>query len=143
MEECEALCTRIGIMVGGMLRCLGSGQRLRSKYGHGYQIEVGLVNFSPEQIEEKASQLLALLSGPTPSTRNAYTDVSTAEIERIFNLLGKDEWSPRLLADSSMIFDKSGSISLMALAAWCLLEDKMDALLGFFSSHFGHLQVRE
>jgi len=143
MEECEALCTRIGIMVGGMLRCLGSGQRLRSKYGHGYQIEVGLVNFSPEQIEEKATQLLALLSGPTPSTRNAYTDVSTEETEHIFTSLGKAEWAPRVLADSSMMFDKSGSISLMALSAWCLLEDKMDALLGFFSHHFGHLQVRE
>lgn len=43
MEECEALCTRIGIMVGGVLRCLGSSQRLRSKYGHGYQIEIGMV----------------------------------------------------------------------------------------------------
>ena len=43
MEECEALCTRIGIMVGGVLRCLGSSQRLRTKYGHGYQIEIGMV----------------------------------------------------------------------------------------------------
>merc|ERR1719247_674149 len=40
MEECEALCTRIGIMVGGKLRCLGGTQRLRSLYGRGYQIEV-------------------------------------------------------------------------------------------------------
>ena len=39
MEECEALCTRIGIMVGGKLRCLGPSQRLRSLYGHGFQLE--------------------------------------------------------------------------------------------------------
>jgi ABC-type multidrug transport system ATPase subunit len=26
MEECEALCPRIGIMAGGKLRCLGSAQ---------------------------------------------------------------------------------------------------------------------
>ena len=26
MEECEALCSRIGIMVGGRFRCLGSAQ---------------------------------------------------------------------------------------------------------------------
>jgi ATP-binding cassette subfamily A (ABC1) protein 1 len=44
MEECEALCTRIGIMVGGVLRCLGSAQRLRTRYGHGYQIEIGMVS---------------------------------------------------------------------------------------------------
>jgi ABC-type multidrug transport system ATPase subunit len=42
MEEAEALCTRLGIMVGGTLRCLGSGQRLRSRYARDYQIELGL-----------------------------------------------------------------------------------------------------
>ena len=40
MEECEALCTRIGIMVDGSFRCLGSAQHLKDRYGTGYQIEV-------------------------------------------------------------------------------------------------------
>jgi ABC-type multidrug transport system ATPase subunit len=33
MEECEALCNRIGIMVGGKFRCLGSAQHLKNKVG--------------------------------------------------------------------------------------------------------------
>eukprot|EP00536_Pseudo-nitzschia_multiseries_P003231 jgi/Psemu1/284283/fgenesh1_pg.48_\ len=40
MEECEALCPRIGIMAGGNLRCLGSAQQLKSKFGQGYQVEM-------------------------------------------------------------------------------------------------------
>ena len=40
MEECEALCARVGIMVGGRLRCLGSSQHLKSRYGSGYQLDV-------------------------------------------------------------------------------------------------------
>lgn len=40
MEEAEALCTRIGIMVKGQLACLGSAAHLKRKYGHGYQIYV-------------------------------------------------------------------------------------------------------
>jgi ATP-binding cassette subfamily A (ABC1) protein 1 len=40
LEEAEALCHRIGIMVSGRLRCLGSAQHLRSRYGQGYQIEL-------------------------------------------------------------------------------------------------------
>jgi len=51
MEECEALCTRIGIMVDGRLRCLGSAQHLKSRYGNGYQLEVNMKNTSVEQIE--------------------------------------------------------------------------------------------
>ncbi len=31
MAECDALCTRMGIMVNGRFMCLGSGQRLKNK----------------------------------------------------------------------------------------------------------------
>ena len=31
MEECEALCTRLGIMVNGKFCCFGSPQHLRKK----------------------------------------------------------------------------------------------------------------
>lgn len=40
MEEAEALCTRIGIMVNGSLRCLGSGQHLKQRYGDGYEVDI-------------------------------------------------------------------------------------------------------
>uniref|UniRef100_F6USW1 ABC transporter domain-containing protein n=1 Tax=Ciona intestinalis TaxID=7719 RepID=F6USW1_CIOIN len=40
MEECEALCTRLAIMVNGKLRCLGGPQHLKSKFGEGYTIEM-------------------------------------------------------------------------------------------------------
>jgi len=40
MEECEALCHRLGIMVDGQLRCLGTPQHLKSRFGHGYQLDV-------------------------------------------------------------------------------------------------------
>ena len=32
MEECEALCTRVAIMVNGRFKCLGSIQHLKTKY---------------------------------------------------------------------------------------------------------------
>lgn len=38
MEECDALCTRIVIMVNGRLVCLGSPQHLKNKFGHGYTL---------------------------------------------------------------------------------------------------------
>lgn len=36
LEEAEALCERVGIMVGGRLRCLGTAHRLKSRFGDGY-----------------------------------------------------------------------------------------------------------
>jgi ABC-type multidrug transport system ATPase subunit len=35
MEEAQALCSRIGIMVNGQLVCLGTSQHIKSKFGSG------------------------------------------------------------------------------------------------------------
>ncbi|XP_018496407.1 ATP-binding cassette sub-family A member 2 [Galendromus occidentalis] len=42
MEECEALCHRLCIMVNGRLRCLGSTQHLKSKFGEGFTVLIKL-----------------------------------------------------------------------------------------------------
>lgn len=47
MEECDALCTRIAIMVNGKFKCLGSPQHLKNKFGQGYTLIVQM-GHSPE-----------------------------------------------------------------------------------------------
>mmetsp|Transcript_17002 Transcript_17002/g.34417 ORF Transcript_17002/g.34417 Transcript_17002/m.34417 type:complete len:1751 (-) Transcript_17002:590-5842(-) len=60
MEECEALCQRIGIMVGGRMRCLGSEQHLRHRYGDGYQVDIRLKDL--EEIKKNEESVRALKS---------------------------------------------------------------------------------
>lgn len=43
MEEAEALCTKLGIMVNGKFMCLGSVQHIKSKYGQGVEVEIKTV----------------------------------------------------------------------------------------------------
>ncbi|XP_072399805.1 phospholipid-transporting ATPase ABCA3-like isoform X2 [Diabrotica undecimpunctata] len=61
MEECEALCTRIAIMVNGNFKCLGSTQHLKNKFAEGYTLTIklkklpesaGLVHADTEPIEK-------------------------------------------------------------------------------------------
>jgi ABC-type multidrug transport system ATPase subunit len=40
MEEADVLCSRIGIMTKGELRCIGNALRLKNKYGGGYHLFV-------------------------------------------------------------------------------------------------------
>lgn len=49
MEECEALCNRVGIMVGGRLRCVGSVQHLKNRFGQGFHLEMKLALPTPER----------------------------------------------------------------------------------------------
>lgn len=40
MEEAESVCSRVGIVVDGKLKCLGSLQRIKSVYGTGYDVQL-------------------------------------------------------------------------------------------------------
>ncbi|XP_074139691.1 LOW QUALITY PROTEIN: ATP-binding cassette sub-family A member 13 [Sminthopsis crassicaudata] len=42
MEECEALCTRLAIMVDGSFKCLGSPRHIKNRFGAGYTVKVWL-----------------------------------------------------------------------------------------------------
>ncbi|XP_071498338.1 ATP-binding cassette sub-family A member 2-like [Diadema antillarum] len=47
MEECEALCGRLAIMVNGRFKCLGSAQHLKRCYGDGYTITLRVEGSHP------------------------------------------------------------------------------------------------
>lgn len=40
MEECEALCTNLTVMVNGKLKCLGSTQHLKNKFARGFELKI-------------------------------------------------------------------------------------------------------
>uniref|UniRef100_A0A3B3Y4Z8 ABC transporter domain-containing protein n=1 Tax=Poecilia mexicana TaxID=48701 RepID=A0A3B3Y4Z8_9TELE len=42
MEECEALCSRLAIMVKGQFRCLGSLQHIKNRFGSGFTVKMYL-----------------------------------------------------------------------------------------------------
>merc|ERR1719319_2057928 len=52
MEECLALCHRIGIMASGNLRCIGTPQHIQTRFGNGYELTIKL-----EQLEESVPGL--------------------------------------------------------------------------------------
>ncbi|KAL5014325.1 hypothetical protein ScPMuIL_008595 [Solemya velum] len=60
MEECDALCTRIVIMVNGKFVCYGSPQHLKNKFGHGYTLV--LHTGTSQKAEETQQDLLQFLN---------------------------------------------------------------------------------
>uniref|UniRef100_A0A8C3C2F4 ATP binding cassette subfamily A member 10 n=1 Tax=Cairina moschata TaxID=8855 RepID=A0A8C3C2F4_CAIMO len=72
MEEAEAVCDRVAILVAGQLRCIGSIQYLKSKFGKGYLLEIKVKD--PES-----------------------TDLLHTEVLRIFPSAARQERFPSLL----------------------------------------------
>ncbi|XP_036255443.1 LOW QUALITY PROTEIN: phospholipid-transporting ATPase ABCA7 [Molothrus ater] len=56
MEECEALCTRMAIMVNGRFRCLGSVQHLKNRFGDGYTVVVRAGGPGPAAVQSLLQQ---------------------------------------------------------------------------------------
>jgi ATP-binding cassette subfamily A (ABC1) protein 3 len=53
MEEAEALCTKMGIMVAGEFKCFGSSQHIKDKFGTGYELEVKIRTLTEKDVNER------------------------------------------------------------------------------------------
>lgn len=57
MDECEALCTRLAIIVNGELKCLGSTQQLKNKFSKGFRITIKMLEAARSNSETKDKQI--------------------------------------------------------------------------------------
>nr|XP_020447202.1 retinal-specific ATP-binding cassette transporter [Monopterus albus] len=93
MEECEALCTRLAIMVNGSFKCLGTIQHLKYKFGDGYvvimKIKAAKVGLSPE-LEPVESFMKSCFPGCVQREKHYNTlqyEISSSSLARIFQLV--------------------------------------------------------
>lgn len=64
MDECEALCTRLTIMVKGQLCCIGETAVLKDKFGQGYSVLVKIAVDSTDEDREKLKNEMAAQFDP-------------------------------------------------------------------------------
>lgn len=115
MEEAEALSDKIGIMVQGKLRCIGSSLYLKNRFGGGYQ--VCLLTKHPDTV---LSRITAFTASTTLLTHNADSltiglpDFATAQA--VFGLIegGLDglvtEWGLRHPSLEQAFLEVTGSL---------------------------------
>uniref|UniRef100_A0A8D0H788 ABC transporter domain-containing protein n=1 Tax=Sphenodon punctatus TaxID=8508 RepID=A0A8D0H788_SPHPU len=58
MEEAEAVCDRVAIMVSGQLRCINTIQYLKSKFGKGYLLQIKVKK--PDQVDHLHAEILQI-----------------------------------------------------------------------------------
>ncbi|XP_044505775.1 ABC transporter A family member 1 isoform X2 [Mangifera indica] len=75
MNEAQALCTRIGIMVGGHLRCIGSPQHLKTRFGNYLELEVKPTEVSSMDLENFCQVIRQKLFGIPSHPRSLLDDL--------------------------------------------------------------------
>jgi len=58
MEEAEALSTKMGIMVrGGIFKCFGSSQHIKSKFGTGFELDVKIKKPTFDELKQYSEKI--------------------------------------------------------------------------------------
>jgi len=58
MEEAEALCTKMGIMVKGEFKCFGPATHIKDKFGTGYEIEFKIRTLKEAELKQLANDMV-------------------------------------------------------------------------------------
>jgi ABC-type multidrug transport system ATPase subunit len=129
MEEIEALCTRVGVVVGGRLRCLGSNQHLKARFGRGYCLELKLKR-------PAAAAVAAVLRDPCLAAR-AGAPVLGGELGAVCAALGRGARAALVSPEDEggwvihEALQREGCVALPELARWWLGEDAVEQLDAF------------
>ncbi|KAJ1408950.1 P-loop containing nucleoside triphosphate hydrolase [Sesbania bispinosa] len=75
MNEAQALCTRIGIMVGGRLRCIGSPQHLKTRFGNHLELEVKPTEVSSVDLQALCQAIQEILLDVPSQPRSLLNDL--------------------------------------------------------------------
>ncbi|KAL1779967.1 ATP-binding cassette sub-family A member 9 isoform X1 [Sigmodon hispidus] len=82
MAEAEAVCDRVAIMVSGRLRCIGSIQHLKSKFGKDYLLEMKVK--TPTQVEPLNEEIMRFF--PRAARQERYSSLM------VYKLPVEDVW---------------------------------------------------
>jgi ATP-binding cassette subfamily A (ABC1) protein 3 len=142
MEECEALCTRVGILVSGKLKCLGSVEHLKQKFGRGYIVEVKLREPRASSVGRLQLEVYRILGGNC-------TGIAPDQVASLCSSLGAPSRAQEIMhgdGNGSVLnsyLETSGTIPIDVFCAWWHTEDMGSALLEFFPSRFPGCQLIE
>mmetsp|Transcript_25995 Transcript_25995/g.47138 ORF Transcript_25995/g.47138 Transcript_25995/m.47138 type:complete len:648 (-) Transcript_25995:149-2092(-) len=151
MEECEALCPRIGIMAGGKLRCLGSSQHLKNRFGQGYQIEMKVKHPDDEdhdvlkatrKILQNLHVIIEDIEGVDLHALASETNITLDQVKQVCdNLTGDDSLSKIINTDHPSgyhIFRLANlpvGIAVDELVGFCVEEIRVKAVIDFLTSY--------
>ncbi|RHY02314.1 hypothetical protein DYB25_008542 [Aphanomyces astaci] len=145
MEECEALCTRVGIMVGGRLRCLGSVQHLKSRFGDGFMVHAK-VELAPPDAVASFFDLAVKVHCATPSLT---WDITHADAVKLCTALGAPEradWlTPKHATGYALeaVWESKGKLPVGTFCAWWVGESRFHDLQAFLTSTFVKVTLLE
>ncbi|XP_055994780.1 phospholipid-transporting ATPase ABCA3-like [Sorex fumeus] len=114
MEECDAICTKLAILVKGRIVCLGSPQHLKSKFGNIYVLKVKVKSEARDQMMEEFKDFIETtfpgseLKQETQGILNYYIPKKDTSWGKLVDILenAKDQYSLEDYSISQMTLEQ-------------------------------------
>jgi ATP-binding cassette subfamily A (ABC1) protein 1 len=141
MEESEALCNKASIMVNGKLKCFGSIQHLKNRFGKGFLLEFKLNLPTKNQIQD------TLKSMNDQKKQEEDGPLDQEEMKNLCRrlLLSSSKESLFLLEDlieRKEIVGKKMVWFRFEVVKWILIEMWMEHLINYLQQYFGKTCVQ-
>ncbi|KAJ3669241.1 hypothetical protein LUZ60_011191 [Juncus effusus] len=158
MNEAQALCTRIGIMVGGRLRCIGSSQHLKSRFGNYLELEVKPSEIKSSELDALCRKIQSILIESSNYPKSIISDIETCigvSGKSHFDNISEISLTKEMIVLVSQVFGKDfsmndgvfeeqlsdqltrdGGISLRIFSEWFLAKEKFTQINSFILDSF-------
>ena len=140
MEEAEALCTKMGIMVRGRFKCFGSSQHIKAKYGTGYEIEIKIKYLKEDDLNQVKEQY---------QLNNLYERIDSGDVSQVLKKFDAVHLESELTKDgigSDFYNELNGakkSVDRDEFIRWVFTETKGGAVVEKFENMFAQCEVLE
>ena len=138
MEEAETLCQRIGILVNGQFKCLGTPNYIKEKYGYGYELNVTIKGFN-KNILKSLCEKDNLIDNIIKNENNL--EINKNNIHEILKKIGKENYCCEIkenrfgfkLLKEIEIWEK---ISINKLISWIFYLNSILKLIKIIRNYF-------
>ncbi len=139
MEEAETLCRRMGIMVAGQFKCLGSSQYIKDKYGSGFEIDLRTLPLPEARLDE-------IINNNNYKIEDSFNELTAAESylnsirkSNYSNFINQTDLGRELYDDLT----NKGKLSIKKLTEWTYLIDNILGFSNKLSNQFEDISIAE
>jgi ATP-binding cassette subfamily A (ABC1) protein 3 len=140
MDEAEALCDRIAIMVGGRFKCLGTATHIKNKFGSGYEFLLKVRQPRQDEIQHNLDMLTNRL--------NISQSIPDSRVDECLQLLNCMELKHEIKkggfgAPIYQELQTDKAVSAHTFVEWCITEGFGQRIYDWLRQHFKQVVIIE
>ena len=140
MEEAEALSDRMGIMVAGRFRCIGTAMHIKNKFGYGYELEIKVGIPPREEVVAEASKLESIATPENYILENQFqAAMGILEAKELLSQVSAHGFGSSI--HYSLVQDKK--VGVEQLASWVIIEKIGQRVMEWLQTEFQDVSLIE